>query len=158
MWEKLRQFSALDGHARKLFLQALVILPVVSLSLKALGFRTTQTALRKIFSVPGNGPDPDSLRKCIALTAHMVSSAGRHSLIHCSCLAISLTLRCLLGHQGISCEMRIGIRKENGELQAHAWVERDGVALNEPDEHHRHYAAFDKAFSTLSQDESQAEH
>jgi len=33
-----------------------------------------------------------------------------------------------------------------GNFQAHAWVERDGLSLNEPDEHHRHYAAFDAAF------------
>jgi hypothetical protein len=32
-------------------------------------------------------------------------------------------------------------------------VERDGAALNEPDEHHHHYSAFDAAFSSLPQEE-----
>ena len=34
-------------------------------------------------------------------------------------------------------------RREKEKFEAHAWVERDGTALNEPDEPHHHYAAFD---------------
>jgi ribosome-associated translation inhibitor RaiA len=49
--------------------------------------------------------------------------------------------------------LRVGIRKEYGKFQAHAWVERDGAALNEPEEHHHHYAAFDAALSALPTDE-----
>src|SRR5256884_4286895 len=37
--------------------------------------------------------------------------------------------RSLLGRQGITSRLRIGIRKENGKLRAHAWVEREGTAL-----------------------------
>jgi len=59
----------------------------------------------------------------------------------------------LLGRQGISSHLRIGIRKENEKFEAHAWVERHGAALNEPDEHHHHYAAFDAAFSALPPEE-----
>jgi len=46
------------------------------------------------------------------------------------------------------------IRKEKEKFAAHAWVERDGAALNEPDEHHHHYAAFDAALSALPPEES----
>ena len=59
-----------------------------------------------------------------------------------------------LGRQGISSRLRIGIRKENGKLQAHAWVDREGIALNEPEEQHRHYAAFDAALTSLPEDGS----
>jgi len=38
-------------------------------------------------------------------------------------------------------------------LEAHAWVEREGVALNEPEERHQHYAAFDAALATWTEDE-----
>jgi ribosome-associated translation inhibitor RaiA len=69
-------------------------------------------------------------------------------------LAKSLTLWWLLGRQGIASHLRIGIRKEKDKFEAHAWVERDGVALNEPDEHHHHYAAFDSALSALPPEES----
>jgi hypothetical protein len=83
----------------------------------------------------------------------MVNSADRHGLVHPSCLAKSLALWWLLGREGISSELRIGIRKENEKFEAHAWVERDGAAVNEPEEHHQHYAAFDGALSALPSDE-----
>ena len=154
MLEKLRRFSALGSPAQKMFVRALVMLPIVSASLRTVGFRATQTALQKILFTPNSEQNPDSVRTRIALTAHMVNSAGRHGLVRGSCLAKSLTLWCLLGGQGIASQLRIGIRKENGKFEAHAWVERDGVALNEPEDHHRHYSAFDTAFSSLPKDES----
>ncbi|HXY25968.1 MAG TPA: lasso peptide biosynthesis B2 protein [Candidatus Acidoferrum sp.] len=136
-----------------MFLRAFVMLPVVSVGLKALGLQAIQTALRITLSTPDSEQSPDFVRARIALTAHMVNSADRHGRVHASCLAKSLTLWCLLGRQGIPSQLRIGTRKENGKFAAHAWVERDGVALNEPDDHHRHYAAFDKAFAALPQDQ-----
>jgi len=154
MLEKLRRFSALDSTARKMFLRALVMLPIVSASLRTLCFQNTQSGLRVVVSAPNSELTPDFVRARIALTAHMVNSASRHGLVHATCLAKSLTLWCLLGRQGIASQLRIGARKQDGKFEAHAWVERDGVAVNEPDDHHRHYAAFDKAFSTLPPDES----
>jgi hypothetical protein len=148
MLEKLRRFRALDGPAQKLFLQSLALLPLVSLSLRWSGFRATQTALQKIIRNPLAEQNPDHVSRRIALTAHMVNAAGRHGVFPPSCLAKSLTLWGLLGRQGIDSRLRIGIRKEKDSFEAHAWVEREGTALNEPDEHHRHYAAFDAAFSS----------
>jgi hypothetical protein len=83
----------------------------------------------------------------------MVNSADRHGFVHPTCLAKSLTLWWLLERQGIESHLRIGTRKKNENFEAHAWVERDGVALNEPEEHHRHYAAFDAAFSSWPPEE-----
>lgn len=93
------------------------------------------------------------MRERAALAAQLVNSADRHGLSHPSCLAKSLALWWLLGREGIQSHLRIGARKENGKFEAHAWVELGGVALNEPEEHHRHYAAFDESFSSLPCDE-----
>jgi hypothetical protein len=149
MWEKLRRFSALERPAQKLFLRALAMLPLVSLSLKLRGFQATQAALQKALSRPLPERNPGDESQRAALAAHMVNAADRHGLIHPSCLAKSLTLWWLLARQGIASQLRIGIRKEVETFEAHAWVEREGTALNEPEEHHHHYAAFDAAFSSL---------
>ena len=87
------------------------------------------------------------------MTAQMVHAADRHGVVHPSCLTRSLALWWLLGRQGITSRLRIGIRKENGKLEAHAWVEREGAALNEPEEPHRHYAAFDRELASLPEEE-----
>ncbi len=73
----------------------------------------------------------------------MVRAAVRHSLGHPTCLEESLALWWLLGRRGISSELRIGVRKHNEKFEAHAWVEREGTAVNEPQSLHEHYAAFD---------------
>lgn len=153
MWEKLRRFSALDRAAQRLFLRAFVMLPSVALRLKLRGFQNAQTALQRTLSPSVAEPSPDLAKTRAALTAHMVNAADRHGFVHPSCLAKSLTLWWLLGRQGIPSHLRIGIRKHDDKFEAHAWVERDGAALNEPDEHHHHYAAFDAAFASLPQDE-----
>jgi len=149
MWERFRRFSALERPARELFLRALVLLPLVSCSLRWRGFRATQAGLKLLLSDAPQERHPVLVSKDAALTAHMVNAADRHGPVHPSCLAKSLTLWWLLARQGIPSHLRIGIRKEAEKFEAHAWVERDGAALNEPDEHHHHYTAFDAAFSSL---------
>jgi len=154
MWERLRRFSALERPAQTLFLRAIVLLPLVAISLRWRGFRATQAALQISLSDADQKCDSALPSKEAALTAHMVNAADRHGFVHPSCLAKSMTLWWLLGRQGIASHLRIGIRKEHQEFEAHAWVERDGTALNEPDEHHHHYAAFDASLSVLPPDES----
>jgi Transglutaminase-like superfamily len=153
MWERFQRFSILERPARSLFLRAMVLLPVVSLSLRWRGFRATQAALQRFLSDANPEQDCCKAGERARLTAHMVYAADRHGFVHLSCLAKSITLWWLLGRQGIHSQLRIGVRKENEKFEAHAWVERDGAALNEPEEQHHHYAAFDAAFSSLPTEE-----
>lgn len=153
MLESLRRFSALERPAQTLFVRALVALPLVGLSLKLRGFEATRSTLRKraLAATQRTGLDP--LNKRIALTARMVNAADRHGPVHPSCLVKSLTLWWLLARQGIPSELRVGVRKEGGNFEAHAWVEREGIAVNEPEERHHHYAAFDAALASLTEEE-----
>jgi transglutaminase superfamily protein len=152
MWERLRRFRALERPAQSLFLRAIFLLPMVALSLRWRGFRGTQAMLERLLSMGAALKDSAEVDRRAAMTAHMVSVADWSGLLRPSCLAKSMTLRWLLVRQGIAADLRIGIRKENEKMAAHAWVERNGTALNEPEEHHRHYAAFDAEFSSMSSD------
>jgi hypothetical protein len=131
----------------------MVLLPLVALSLRWRGFGGTPAALQRLLSKANPEPDAALASRDAAMIAHMVNAADRHGLVHPSCLAKSLTLWWLLGRQGIPSRLRIGIRKEKEKFEAHAWVECDGAALNEPDEHHHHYAVFDAALSSLPPEE-----
>jgi len=78
---------------------------------------------------------PSRVSKDAAVAAHMINAADLHGLVHLpawqnhdSLVAASRGRNTLaLAHR---------IRKNNEKMEAHAWVERDGIALNEPDEHH----------------------
>jgi hypothetical protein len=80
-------------------------------------------------------------------TSRMVRAALRYLPARFTCLEESLVLWYFLRKQGISAQLRIGVRKSDGQFEAHAWVEHEGLAFNQPDQMHRHYAAFDKKFS-----------
>jgi hypothetical protein len=147
MWERLRRFSALERAAQKLFLRGAALLPVVSFSLKMRGFRGTQRMLETFLNRGAVPRDIDGIVGSTARTVRMVHAAVRHGWGRASCLEESLVIWYLLGRQGIEATIRIGIRKENEKFGAHAWVEREGVALNQPDAEHRHYAAFDAEFA-----------
>jgi Transglutaminase-like superfamily len=148
MWEQLRRFSALERGARGKFLRAAALLPLISLSLRLRGFRKTQGSLQNYLPSPGKSTDRPA-RGSVELTARMVRAAVRHGFGHSTCLEESLALWWLLGREGIASELRIGVRKHDEKFEAHAWVEREGTALNEPEALHEHYAAFDAALSSL---------
>lgn len=147
MWERLRRFNALERRAQGMFLRAAALLPLISWSLRLRGFRKTQGSLQKLVPPPADSTNTDASDRS-ELTVRMVRAAVRHSLGHPTCLEESLALWWLLGRQSLATELRIGVRKQGDIFQAHAWVERDGIALNEPQALHEHYAAFDTARSS----------
>jgi hypothetical protein len=153
MWELLRRFSVLDSDARGIFLRAAVLLPVISFSLRIRGFRATQRLLQNFsfFSKTKERSYENVMkRERVALAVRMVNAAARHGWGRPTCLEKSLALWWLLRREGIASSIRIGARTAGGKLEAHAWVECDGAAQNEPAGEHRHYATFDAAFPLQS--------
>jgi Transglutaminase-like superfamily len=140
-----------------MFFRATVLLPAISLSLRLRGFAATQQTLQNL-SVPSNAgkyPGEDVARgDRVKMAVRMVNAASRYGWGHPSCLEKSLALWLLLQRQGIASSVRIGARKDGGKLEAHAWVERGGVALNEPGDAHPHYATFDATFPLQSSEQS----
>jgi len=153
MWERLRRFSSLDPEARGTFLRAALLLPLISVSLKVRGFRATQESLLRFLGHPQQASQEDSTRLLFddertRLTVRMVNAAVRYAWCSSTCLEKSLALWWLLERHGIASELRIGARKIDGKFEAHAWVERQGIAVDHPDDLHRHYAPFDGTLSS----------
>jgi Transglutaminase-like superfamily len=76
------------------------------------------------------------------MTTRLVLAASDCSILRSTCLERALCLWWLLARQGIATEFRIGVRKDGEEFSAHAWVERDGIAIGESEAPHLHYAPF----------------
>lgn len=145
MWERLRRFNGLKAGARGIFLRATVLLPLISVSLRMRGFGATQGSLQKL--LPSLKQITIDSRGYAEVAARMVRAAVHHGLGRPSCLEESLVLWWLLGRRGIPSQLRIGIKKDSAKFEAHAWVELDGAALNEPETPHDHYAAFEGEIS-----------
>jgi len=133
-----------------LFLRAAALLPLVGMSLHTRGYKKTQGWLQKRLEsrkvstlISGSAAD------MVSKTCRMVRAAEHHGLTRSSCLEGSLVLWYLLGRQNISSSIRIGVRRQAGKFEAHAWVEYQGEAQSQPEELHRHYAPFESEFDNL---------
>ena len=142
MWEAFRRFSALDSRAQKLFGRAVVLLPWAKLSLRWRGFKTTKGILEGKLS-GGSVPAGQNFSETVSTIVRMVKAGGRWGIVRPNCLEESLVLWYLLRQAAIAASFRIGVRKSEGMFEAHAWVEYEGVTLNQGEWTHPHYAAFE---------------
>jgi hypothetical protein len=131
-----------------MFRRSVVFLPLVGASLRLRGYKKTQGWLQsKLDRLKAAVLQPEDIAPRLEMTCRMVRAAEHYSPLPSSCLDRSLLLWYLLQSQGIAADLRIGVRKSDERFEAHAWVERDGIALNQIDGLHRHYAPFHGEFA-----------
>lgn len=127
---KLKALSLLEWQV---LLGALIMLPVVALSLKIIGYNRTITLLNRTIAVapvPVHAP-ADQIKRA-RLLARMVSIAANHGPYHANCLKQSLVLYWILARRRIPAEIRFGVQKDvTQDLHAHAWVEHAGINLSD---------------------------
>jgi hypothetical protein len=143
-WSKVWRLSPAE---RSTLVQAQALLPLTALALRLVGFRRCQAVLARLAPAAAApaGADEVAVLGQARATARLVEAAARRGPYRATCLPRSLALWCLLRRRGIDGELRIGVRKEAGRVQAHAWVEWRGVVLNDGDAVRERFAAFDRA-------------
>ncbi|MEE4238147.1 MAG: lasso peptide biosynthesis B2 protein [Anderseniella sp.] len=119
------------------------LLPAVGASLRLLGFKRTRYLLERFAPPPVQKRlDETSPSENASRIARLVGIAGYHGPYRATCLRQSLALWLLLRRRGIPAELRIGVRKETGDFDAHAWVDHEGVALNDRSDVSSRFPAF----------------
>jgi len=170
---KLYRFFSLPPDKRWLFVQALMGLTFTAVALRLAGFQRIVALLRRLtpalsgsavgqtVSLPMSseqtlGGDMGKLTVCptvsdevkavtrIRAIYQMVHLAARHCPVTAQCLPQSLVLWWLLRRAGVASELRIGVRKQAGRLEAHAWVELSGWSLNQPGDGQASFTPFDR--------------
>ena len=125
MKSKLRALLALTPDERRALGLAWAYLLISDLALRILPLPRVERVLARLSAgrrEPGLTP---------ARLAQLTGIAARHHLLPMVCLPQSLALQALLRRQGLSSELRIGVRRAGGTLHAHAWVEHAGSPLGE---------------------------
>ena len=107
---------------------AAVAVPTSHLLLRTLGYRRTR-ALGERLSLRRGAP-PDATERATS-TTRLVWVADQRVPGSRTCLSRSLALWYLLRNQGVPTDLRIGVRAGGVPLDAHAWVEHEGRALND---------------------------
>ncbi len=124
------------------FIQSWMMLLFVDLWLKIGSFHSLSNYLTKDNKVSSSADtqiDQDSESEIRELV-DLVDTAGRNHIVRMSCLRRTMVQKWLLNKKGISTDLRFGVRTVNGSLQAHAWLERDGKIISDPEIIRERYA------------------
>ena len=134
---RLQKYLALTPAARALVRRSLLLLPLVATLLRARGMARAKSSLERL----GRHTVRDSTALTPREIARLVDATA--SFLGTRCLPRSLVLCHLLRRGGQAGEMCLGVSKmANGSLSAHAWVELDGLVLNDGPGVSERYAAF----------------
>lgn len=143
-----RSISPLRRGDIPMFLQALFVLPLTAVMLRLGGFKRCHAFLERWSQSPAQQAGDESLKESIRSARRAIYWAVEYGVYRGkrrhNCLPRSLTLWWLLRRQGIESELRIGTRYRKGQLQAHAWIEYEGVPLNAGEQVRQRFTVFDE--------------
>jgi len=125
----------LPGAERSGFLRAYAALAVTDLSLRLWGFQRVVERVAPVSPVAAGlnlaSIDVEQVNRYV----RWIKSAARRHVVNARCLHESLTLHRWLRRDGLPSELQIGVRLEDGELKAHAWVELFDQVVNDAPSH-----------------------
>jgi hypothetical protein len=130
MKAELQTLLSYDARDRLLFVQVWLLLLAVDLALRVAPFRKVRRWIES------SGPKKKTAKEeqteaVVRRTGDFVDRAARHHLYEMTCLRRSLALQWLLSRRGLETRLQFGVRRENGNLQAHAWLEHEGQVIGE---------------------------
>ena len=119
------------------------MITLISIKLRLADYRSIMQGLRKKTPAPRSA-QADSAR--VKWLRHAVDISARFSPLG-SCLDRSVTLWWLLAMEGVESQLRIGVKKTDGEFSAHAWLERNNEVVNDTVNIAEAYSVFDPDFA-----------
>ena len=144
---ELAKLRALTGAERRLLLVCLVATPVVAAGLALFGFRRVHTVMaRRSRPRSARFPTAQAAEARARSAANVVAIAAGRGPVRATCLRRSLLLWWLLKRDGIETVVRVGVNRDAGTLNAHAWVEHLGRPVNDADDIALRFPAFDQDF------------
>lgn len=117
---------------RRFILYLLFLIPLTTLRLRIYGFKRLYLKIaRRTFLFDAS---LSSVRtKVIAeeIADAVCTANRRHSFYQADCMVESLVLWRLLRRRGLSANFCLGVRTATGSFESHAWVECEGIVLND---------------------------
>ena len=144
---ELAKLRALTGAERRLLIVSLVATPFVAAGLAIFGFRRLHAVMaRPPWPRSARFPTDEAATARARSAAKVVAIATGRGPVRATCLRRSLLLWWLLRRDGIETVLRVGVNRENGTLNAHAWVEYLGRPVNDAADIALRFPAFDRDF------------
>jgi len=129
--EQLDRFTRLPAAERAFLIRAWLQLLITDLELRLLPFNRILERYRggsRAERAPYFRSEPIQASRA----AWLVEVAGRYSPVRTHCLEQALALHHLLKRIGIETSLQIGVHRGEGDLRAHAWLEKEGEIIFGP--------------------------
>jgi hypothetical protein len=146
MMQALHRFRRLTVFERGVVLEAAAALPATWIAMRVAGFNLCKTALTRPFSTASQtGANVAGALASAQKVARLEAATARALFFRSTCLEQSLALCWMLRRRGMSPALRVGARKDADRLEAHAWVEIDGIALGDAGGQYAHFVPFERS-------------
>lgn len=121
---RVRKALALPGAEWVALLEATVLLSAAEIAVRLVSLKTLLALIQRVRRVgsPSTRMSPDRL-------AELVEVAARHHVLRPTCLRKALVLYALLAGKGIPAALVLGVARPPSGVEAHAWVEVQGIRL-----------------------------
>jgi hypothetical protein len=140
---RVSRFFRLSKPERRVLFESAFLLPVTVVVQSLVGFARCRALLERLVSwFEASSPDRSDLAAVANETARVFAWAARTCPCRTSCLHRSLVLWWILRRRGIASRLWIGVHKEAGRIEAHAWVECLGVVVGDGESIHQRFTPF----------------
>ena len=134
-----RGWRRLSWPARRTYLAAASATPLFAASTRLLPLTRLLRLLSRAENPTPNGPATAAIvRRHVAA----MSRVARHGPYRGECLSLSMALVWLLRLRRVRADLHLGVRLVDGRLDAHAWVEHDGLVLTDGQDVATRFARF----------------
>jgi hypothetical protein len=124
----LCRFLRLPPDDRRLLVSAALVLGLVGAALRLISFKKLLNLTDDLSH--RSSPIQDSSSPSSERIAWAITAVGRRIPFLSKCLIQAVTTKILLARWGYPAVMQVGVnRGENGQLEAHAWVESKGAIV-----------------------------
>ncbi|HVS63072.1 MAG TPA: lasso peptide biosynthesis B2 protein [Thermoanaerobaculia bacterium] len=151
MRRRWRAFRELSANDRRFTILATLGLPFVQLGLEGLGAKRLIRWLERTLPPAGAplGEEPELVAGARRAES-LIGSVARGGLVRVTCLRQAIALWWLLRRRRIACEIKLGVRRADDKVLAHAWVESGPIRLGAMPDAGEPFEAFDAAFSDVA--------
>lgn len=109
-----------------------LLIPVIEIWMRASSFQRCQRGLLRLArALPPYTRKVTSPAEAEKLARLVALGNQRYSLYPADCLTVSLALQYVITRLGGQAELCLGVRTITGQFEAHAWVEVEGMPLNQ---------------------------
>lgn len=143
MFSKIRTILELPNSHKLIFIKISLLVPLVEFGIKTIKFKRTLSVLK--FCLNENPPNSENELKIVHRYKNYLYLYHKQVPFLGKCLARCLTLWFFLKRQGIETELKFGMKKENGKLLAHSWIEYKGKRIVSESELDEHYIPFNES-------------